>query len=206
MDEALLALRCGRLSPDAFFKRTKSNWASIAEHLLRRWKGPVAVSAEDIAQELYINAWIFCGHWDPAAGVTISRYVTFNAIDKAKKWLHQQRNAYRRDDKAAPRMERPVSTLNLSEYAEEHLFDSLATAANQEDDLISRQDRRYQLLFRALEAPPQHVPAMVALARTGDLELAALELHSSVPACVVLNLQSLDDARLAVSRALHAAV
>lgn len=200
MDEALLALRCGRLSPTAFFRRTRSVWLAMANALLRRWRCPTSINVEDVCQELMLNAWIFAGHWDPKRSVTISRYVIYNCTDKAKKWMHQQRNAYRRDDKAAPRFERPVSSLNLSEYAEEHLFDSLAHAASQEDAYAQRQ----LLTAAVLRAPAEHVPAMVALARTGDIDLAAEQLKQSIPACVALRLESVADARLAVTRAISA--
>ncbi len=200
IDAPLLALRCGRLSPDVFERRTRGLWTAQSKKLLQRWRGPVAVDVDDLRQELLLNAWIACGHWDPKRGVSITRFVLYNAIDKAKKWLHQQRNAYRRDDKAGPRFERPVSSLNLSEYAEEHFFDSLAVPASAEDAYIRRQN----LVAAVLRAPDQHVPAMVALAKTGDIDLAALALKSSTAACVALRLETVADARLAVVHALHA--
>lgn len=205
MDEVLIAMRTGRLSFKEFEKRTRPVWTNIARSLLRRWKGPIAVTDEDLLQELILHAWIFAGHWTPGTctangqPVTIGRYVTFNAIDKAKKWLHQQRNAYRRDDRSSGRMEKPVSSMNLTEYAEEHLFDDMAHMATQEDLLAERET----VLALATRADPEHRPALAALARTGDLELAALQLRQSSAACVALRLETLADARHAVSRALH---
>ncbi len=200
MDEVLLALRCGRLSFTTFERRTRGVWTALAEMLLRRWRGPVAVSVDDVRQELLLNAWIFCAHWQPDRGTAISRFVVYNATDKAKKWLHQQRNAYRRDDKLGGRFEVPFSALNLTEHAAEHLLDPLAVDPVQGQSLEQRQ----MLALATLRAPAEHVPAMVALTRTGDLELAAAALKQSTPACVALRLTSMDDARRAVSRALHA--
>lgn len=200
MDIPLLALRTGRMSMSTFKKRTHRVWLNIARSLLRRWRGPVAVDVDDVCQELLLNAWIFSGHWDSKLDVTITRFVTYNAIDKAKKWLHQQRNAYRRDDSAAARFDRPISSLNLSEYAEEHLLDSLAVPADAEEAYAQRQ----ALCAAALRAPDQHLPAMVALARTGDIDLAAQALKESTAACVALRLTSIDDARVAIKRALTA--
>lgn len=199
MEEVLLAMRSGRLSFAEYERRTRPVWTNIAQHLLRRWRGPLSVSVDDVRQELILHSWIFAGHWKKELNVSIARYVQFNAIDKAKKWLHQQRNAYRRDDKSPPRIERPFSTLHLSEYAEEHLLDSLATEANQEQSLAARQE----VLALATRASPEHRPALAALARTGDPELAALHLHQSNAACIALRLESVDDARHAVTRALH---
>ena len=96
-------------------------------------------------------------------------------------------------------MERPVSSLNLSEYAEEHLFDDLAHMASQEDSLAERET----MLVLATRAAPEHRPALAAIARTGDPELAAHHLRQSTAACVALRLETLADARHAVSRALH---
>ncbi len=199
MEEVLLAMRSGRLSFAEFERRTRPIWTNIAQHLLRRWRAPVSVSVDDVRQELIVHAWIFAGHWRKELNVTITRYVQFNAIDKAKKWLHQQRNAYRRDDRSPGRIERPVSSLNLSEYAEEHLLDALAHEPSQEESLATRQE----VLALAKRASPEHRPALAALARTGDPELAARHLLESTAACIAFRLESVDDARHAVTRAIH---
>ena len=192
-------MRSGRLSFEEFERRTRPIWTNIAQHLLRRWRAPLAVSVDDVRQELILHAWIFVGHWRKELNVNIVRYVQFNAIDKAKKWLHQQRNAYRRDDRSPGRIERPVSSLNLSEYAEEHLLDEQAHEPGQENALVYRQE----MLALATRAAPEHRPALAALARTGDPELAAEHLRQSTAACVALRLETLADARHAVTRALH---
>lgn len=199
MEEVLLAMRSGRLSFAEFERRTRPVWTNVAQKLLRSWRSPLAVSVDDVRQELIVHVWIFAGHWKKDLGVPLSRFVMFNAIDKAKKWLHQQRNAYRRDDRSPSRFDRPVSTLNLSEYAEEHLFDDIATAANQEEALTQREE----MLAKAYDAEPEHRPALAALARTGDVELAAEYLHQSTPACLALGLESIADARHAVTKAIH---
>lgn len=199
MDEVLLAMRSGRLAFAEYERRTSPIWTNIAQHLLRRWRGPLAVSVDDVRQELILHSWIFAGHWRKELNVSISRYVQFNAIDKAKKWLHQQRNAYRRDDRSPGRIERPISSLNLSEYAEEHLLDSMAHEPSQEESLATRQE----VLALATRAAPEYRPALAALARTGDPELAARHLYNSNAACIALRLESVDDARHAVTRAIH---
>jgi hypothetical protein len=199
MDPCLLALRSGRMSFQTFELRTRNVWVATAEHILRRWKGPVAVSVEDVKQELLIYVWTFVGHWDPSLGISIGRYVMFNAYDKAKKWLHQQRNAYRRDDKSSARFDLPVSSLNLTEHAEEHFFDAIATSPTAEDMLAGR-----QFLLRAVAtAPVEYVPAVVALAKTGDFDLAVEALYSN-PLLALAGVATMNDARQLVADALNA--
>lgn len=210
MDELLLALRCGRISFDLFERRTRPVWTALAENLLRRWRGPVAVSVDDMRQELMLGAWIFVAHWDPkrlgpdGQPVAIGRFVTFNACDKAKKWLHQQRNAYRRDDKSPSRVERNFSSYRRSGdeegQVEEQLLQKVSTASSAEELLL----RREALVAASDRAPLEHRPAMLALAQTGDLDLAAERLAQSPIAYAVHNIRSEADARRAVVRAIQA--
>ncbi len=195
LDAPLLALRSGRMSFQSFERRTRNVWAAVAQHILRRWKGPTAVSEEDVKQELLVHVWIFVAHWKPERETSITDYVVYNAYDKAKKWLHQQRNAYRRDDNSPARFDRPISTLSLSEHAEEHIFDAVASHPSPDDVLGGR-----RALELAALAHPHHAPAIVALARTGDVDLAA-ELVYQNP---LLILPTVGHARRLVTDALHA--
>ena len=210
MDDALMALRCGRLSFEAFERRSRQVWTNVAEHMLRHWRAPAAVSVEDLRQEILLNVWIFVAHWDPQClgpdgkPVSISRFVTFNAYDKAKKWLHQQRNAYRRDDKAPGRFERPFSTMRRHDDAdgrdlEEQMLDRLAS-----DPEVSPLEQRQAILERYSAAAPVHRPVVLALAETRDVDLAAERLRQNGAACVALRIESMNGARRAVIRALKA--
>lgn len=210
MDELLIALRCGRISFDLFERRTRPLWTALAENLLRRWRGPVAVSVDDMRQELLLGAWIFVAHWDPKQlgsdghPIAISRYVTFNACDKAKKWLHQQRNAYRRDDKSPARLERNFSSYRRAGdeegQVEEALLQRCSIDAVAETHLLERET----LALAAAAAPIQHRPAMLAVAQTGDLDLAAEVLAQNPVAYAVHNIKSVADARRAIVRAVQA--
>lgn len=211
MRDLLMAVRCGRASFALFERRTRHFWRAMADHLLRRWRGPISVSTDDMMQELLLGAWIFVGHWDPkrlgpdGEPVEIGRYVVFNACDKAKKWLHQQRNAYRRDDKSPSRIERNFSSYRAQGDdeggdVEELLMQRLATQSTAEEICCHRES----LFIAAARAPIEHRPAMLAVAETGDLDLAAEQLSKSPAAFALLNVQSVTDARRAVVRAIKA--
>lgn len=103
MQTELAALSAGTISPDTFFLRTRSEWERLAAYLLRRWPVPSAVAQEDVVQELMLAAWTAVHRYDPARGTTLKGFVVYNATDKAKKWVHKQRAAYRRDDGAPSR-------------------------------------------------------------------------------------------------------
>ncbi len=208
MDAPLLALRTGRISFQTFERRTRNVWAAIAKHILRRWRGPIAVSEQDIVQELYVSVWTFTGHWDEKHGQSITNYVVWNAYDKAKKWLHQQRNAYRRDDSSPSRCEMPFSAMRRAGSAEddwdpeEALLNRVALEPDRSpavDDILTG---RRTLELAAL-AYPEHAPAMVALAKTGDLDLAAQIVYDN-PLLALAGVDTMNDARRLVSSALQA--
>lgn len=211
MEELLLALRCGRVSFALFERRTRPVWNALAENLLRRWKGPVAVSVDDMRQELIVGAWIFVAHWDPkrlgpdGKPVSVERYVVFNACDKAKKWLHQQRNAYRRDDKSPSRIERNFTSFRRGGEQEDHVEERMLAQLGSPDVTAEEALAQREALKAAVpRVPLRHRPAMLAVAQTGDIDLAAEQLVQSPYAFAVLNIHTVADARRAVVRALEA--
>ena len=121
--DQLLALREGG---DAVFPEfaagTRVVWSRFARYLMRRWRGPTGVSLEDLEQELLLAGWQAVGRWDPARQVPIDRFVTFNSIDKAKKWLHKQRSAKRRDDNAPSRHALTFTQLGCEEAEDADRF------------------------------------------------------------------------------------
>lgn len=211
MNELLQAVRCGRVSFALFERRTRPIWRNMAESLLRRWKGPIAVSVDDVVQELLLGVWIFVAHWEPhrrdsqGHPITLERFVVFNSMDKAKKWLHQQRNAYRRDDKSPSRIERCFSSYggrSSDDYdPEQALLDRVAEAPVAEEAIIERETARIHVLEALARTPSEHLPAMAAIARTGDIDLAAQYLAAQ-PVAFVLGYDTPNDAHRAVVRAL----
>lgn len=100
--QQLQAVYEGHVTFDRFIQATRETWRRYALYLLRRWRPPCSVDVADMEQELILAAWHALSAFEPGR-TTLKKFVVFSACDKAKKWLHKQRDAYRRDDKAPSR-------------------------------------------------------------------------------------------------------
>lgn len=213
MRAELERLRLGQITFDEFARRTRSNRMQMARYLLKKWAAPLGVGLEDVEQELLVAIWQFLPKWDPTRGVGLERYIVFNAIDRAKKWLHKQRNAYRRDDKSAGRYERAFSTLvrdgqdDAEGESYERLVEKLLAVAPDVERLADRQERELEEL-EALAVATERLTErdrylVMALAEAGgDVELAAREVYADARSRLVLRLDSEASTRAAVRRAL----
>lgn len=83
----------------------------IARGLLRRWSVPAAVQVEDVEQELRLGAVLAWQEYDARRGVPRDRYVWWQAVQRAKRWLHVQRGALRRSGSAPS--EHPVGETEM---------------------------------------------------------------------------------------------
>jgi hypothetical protein len=92
-EEALVELRAGNIGFTAFVRETRDRWRSLALGLMRHWRVPEWVSVEDVEQELLMAASRFVWEYTPGRGPTLSRYVVWNSVDKAKKRMHKLRGA-----------------------------------------------------------------------------------------------------------------
>lgn len=99
----LYDLRRGRKSFDQFAASTRADWSRLAKWVLARWSVPSAVEVTDVEQEMLLAAWRAVQEWDSTRGPTLHAFVIWNSVTSAKKWLHRQRNAKRRDDHAPSR-------------------------------------------------------------------------------------------------------
>lgn len=92
---------------DEFYRKTLPQFTLLANHLLNRWTCPRGVEAGDVVQEMYMTVHKILPKYDPSKGVALERYIIWNSCASAVRWIHTQRNAYRRDDKAPSRF--PIS-------------------------------------------------------------------------------------------------
>ena len=112
MEGGLESVRNGG-SFDRFAKSTRSDWKRIAGYLWRRWSLPDGVEVEDVEQELLLHAWQAIRRWEDGRGPTLRSFVVWSSITGTKKWMHAQRSALRRDDRAPSRFPVSMSRLGL---------------------------------------------------------------------------------------------
>lgn len=147
MKKELEALRRKDITFDEFARRTSRDWDRLALHVWRKWRSkvPRGVALEDVRQEMLVWAWRAVGKYDPGKGPTLQTYVVWMACSKAKRFLHEQRNALRRDDNAESRYAAAFSELGRSGATEEQSlqewFEGQAARHMAEDlDLVDLED------------------------------------------------------------------
>lgn len=96
-------------------RETEADWRRLARYLHARWEVPPSVAVEDVQQELLIAARCAVQRWDPERGTLVERFAIWSALDKAGKWIHKQREAYRRDRKSQSRYAVAFSSLSRDE-------------------------------------------------------------------------------------------
>ncbi len=94
----------GEITLETFLKVTHLDWTCVARSLLRRWAAPVEV--EDVVQDLCLAVVQFYPKYNSTRGVSLGKFLLFNASDKAKKQIHRYRdaNTHRCADKNKSRM------------------------------------------------------------------------------------------------------
>lgn len=108
----ILALGAGETDFAQFHARHESDIARIAGYIERRWRLPCWADTDDVKQEVAIGMWRAASRFDPTRGPTAAAYLTFQAIDKAKKEAHKWRKArgHRSRDVAPSTLESRLET------------------------------------------------------------------------------------------------
>lgn len=195
----LQALRGGAMTFVQFERATRLEWYRLAAYLLRRWQAPAAAGLDDLVQEMLLEAWRVVGRYDPRRGVRLDKYVTWNAVNVAKKWLHRQRRAYKLDDRSpsrhplclssldedAPRRLEPVADCDVEEEADRTR--QIAVALSRLTDELDR-----ELFLRLVDA-------------RGDLDRAARAVSESAEARWMWRVEDEAGARRAIRRVLRRA-
>lgn len=204
MARALTALRADEITFEKFCRETAPDWRKLARYLLRRWDAPDGVEEFDVQQEMLLAAWIFVQKWSPDRGTTLDAYVVWNACDKAKKWLHKQRESLRRDGDAPSRHPISLARLGLEEWQEERLFGAEPTI----DEMAERGALRAQVMARVSEAMDRldeqdRYVICAVIEADGDLDEAARDLWEDPDTCRVFRLWSEAKAQSTVRRAVR---
>lgn len=142
MRKALEQLRAGAITFRQFEAATAKDWTKLAGMLFLAWKQklPAGIELDDIRQEMLCEAWRVTREFDPLRNVSIESFVVFNACAKARKWIHKQRNAKRRDDKAPSRVPIPFVAFER-EDCDTEIVDRLAFDTTEFEELVDRARR-----------------------------------------------------------------
>lgn len=101
----------GELKFDRFFNAHLHMWEGIARAVMRKWKSPAEV--DDVLQEIRIRVWKKIPLFDRSRGKLWRDFLSFQARDAAKTWVHAERGANKHGtrDKNLSRRFAPVSSL-----------------------------------------------------------------------------------------------
>jgi len=128
---------------DDFARATRHEWVRLAAHLYRRYALPEGVEPEDVVQEMLLRAWSSCADWQPGK-MPLHRYVTWSAYAAARKWIHRQRNALRRDDRAPSRF--PAAFGSYTQGIEDAHIEDYLTDVGEEDLLVDARVRMARVI------------------------------------------------------------
>jgi len=198
-----------RLAFDAFVRTTDREFARMANYLLRRWVPPAWYAFDDVMQELTIGAWSYVYRWDATRGVSLARYVVFNAITAAKRELHRARGAKLSgsQDRNPSRFERPLSSFGLDDEGDALAESILAEDALAERVLIARENRVTAIGEAFASCQNETERAVIrALASTEDVDASAGEIYEDIDRRISLRLVSEDHARRVVMRTAGAVI
>lgn len=188
----------GEITFTAFTKHTRVAFARMANHLLRRWTAPSWMVPEDVVQELYLGVWVSLSTYDPSRGVTIGRYLVWNAMNRAKRALHKARGAtiHGSADRSPSNIERPLSAYGEPGDGDLLAEVLLAEAPQAERVMIAHEDRAMAVTraLQACESATERV-AVIALEEGGDVDGAARVLYDHPPFRVALGFVSPTQAR-----------
>lgn len=164
-----------------FVHATRSEFRAMAHALARKWKSPLLV--DDIEQELYFHAWIFIWKFDPTRGVTIARFVVFNATHHAKRAMHKARGVSTSGcpDARVSRSEMPLSALG-SDGDGEMLLAMLVSDEPKADEVAINVQQCRQAATRALSVctSKKERYAVLAIREAGSLDNAGRLLYDDV--------------------------
>lgn len=194
----------------AFIHATRTEFARLAQALIRRWNPPAWVTTEDVVQDLHFGAWTTLfgkKPFNPARGVKLSRYVVFNAMSYAKRALHKARGAKLSGsaDRNPSHIEKPLSAFGTRGDEGDLLLERLLDAEPAAEQIMIMAETREEAIDRALRACTcaHERVAIIAIEQGGDVDGAGRVLYDDFPTRIALRLGSEEHAARYVSRAAH---
>ena len=104
---------------------------------------PAWCDERDLAQEVTLACWEFVWRWEPHRDVSLERYVTYNALDRAKKRAHKARGAklHGNAGRNPSRFEMPSSSLSRDRQEGERSaewMDDFACSSPDQEEFVER--------------------------------------------------------------------
>ena len=198
MRAQLEALGSGAITFDQFARATSDNWMRLAKGLIARWEVPPGVDAADVQQELLTAAWCAIERYDPDRGVAFSRFLVFNAFDRATKWLHKQRGT-----RVTHAARTPITFAALGERGD-WLEESIVDPSEPPDAELERTDSLASALAD-LECETQRIVLSLVIHTSGDVGEATRIILDDPKLRLVLHVTSEHQARKLIFRTLRKA-
>ncbi len=196
--EAARACVAGEMTFSCFVEETERRWQWWAKRLARAGI-PLWLDAEDIRQDLLLEAWRAMKRFDgkKAKSVTPSQFVEVAAKNAAKKNVHRARG----DDRhtwawGAPRFDLAASTL-VREGDEDAEFE---VPVEPEQGRARERREAVMALARQQESLRDFFAVQALAAAEGDIEHAAQLFYEDLDARLLCRLPSEHTARMVVGR------
>lgn len=205
LEEMLVLVRDKRIDFGTFVKNTKTEFLRLAANLLRRWRSPEWFTAEDVQQELLVGAWKYIWKFDVkrSKGMSLSRYVVYNAMAHAKTQLHKARGVTisGSPDRKVSKIETPLTFFGDDGEGYNLIESILAETPKAEDALADEQERKAAVTkaLKACETPRERY-VVLAIREAGSLDAAGSLLYDDFEHRIALRLPSGEHAHRFVHR------
>lgn len=178
-------MRDGQITFEQFVDKTRKDFFLLASRLLQRWSSPPWFSVDDAEQELYLGAWNYIWRFEDAKGeakgVTIERYVVFNAMSQAKRELHRARGVALggSPDRKISNFEATLSSIG-EEGDGDRLLSLLYDPPIAEETIIEHQEKKRatKKMLKVCETVEESV-VVLAIKKAGSLDEAGTVLYNN---------------------------
>lgn len=174
-------------SVEEFLTMNEADVHRLAVYILKRWKAPNDVGVEDVKQELRIYLWHYRKKFNAERGSTPEQYLTFNAVSRAKRYVHQQRRA--RGDKGLGHFELLTS--------DGVVVDTTAVEPDQEFSLVQRE--RLALMLDRCTSTREAI-CLAVFFKERDIRGAARRIYEDDELRRLCDVTTKEDASKAVKR------
>lgn len=195
LKKLLSDVREGRIDFQEFVDNSRTDFRRLATYLLRRWVSPEWFSIDDVEQELYLGAWNYIWRYEVSRsrGVTLQRFVIWNAANSAKIQLHKARGVTiaGSPDRKPSQIEKPLTFFGDDGEGEALMTRILNEPPRAEEALIEREIRNQAVVkaLRVCESSNERY-TILAIREAGSLDGAGQVLYDDIDHRIALRLAS----------------